>query len=77
MAIFGIVLLLVGIGLIWFRTPLTGTRAGDGDISIYIINHSGETTLLWIGGLLSLLGIGLILVGVATSKPSTAARKQD
>ncbi len=32
----GILLLLAAVGLIWFRTPLTGTRIGDGDIPFSI-----------------------------------------
>ena len=66
----GILLLLAAVGLIWFRTPLTGTRIGDGDIpfSIYIVNQSGQTTLLWIAGLIGLLGIGLIVAGLIRPK---------
>ena len=62
----GILLFFSGLGLILFRTPLAGTRVGDGDVpfSIYVVNQSGETTLLWIGGLICLLGIGLIVGGL-------------
>ena len=71
MILFGIILLLAGVALIWFRTPLTRTSLGGDDIpiNIYVVNHSGETTVLWIGGLIAVLGIGLILVGAAKSKP--------
>lgn len=73
MILLGILLLFTGVALIWFRTPLTGTSLVDDDIpfSIYMVNHSGETTLLWIGGLLAVLGIGLTLVDAAKSNPRT------
>lgn len=69
MIVLGIFLLLSAIGLIWFRTSLTGTRVG-GDIpfSVYVVNESGETTLLWIAGLIGLLGIGLIVAGLVRPK---------
>ena len=70
MILLGMLLLFTGVALIWFRTPLTGTSLAGDDVpfSIYMVNHSGETTLLWIGGLLAVLGIGLILVGAAKSR---------
>ncbi len=73
----GVILLLTAIGLIWFRTPLTGTRVGDGDIpfSIYIVNQSGQTTLLWIAGLAGLLGTALIVVGLL--RPKQTANSSD
>jgi len=82
MILLGLVLLSSAIGLIWFRTPLTGTPLGDGDepFSLYIVNEAGQETLLWIGGLIGLLGIALIFAGLmrprnvssnATPSPAT------
>ncbi|NOX56764.1 MAG: hypothetical protein GXP27_20445 [Planctomycetes bacterium] len=61
----GILLLLSGIALIAFRTRLTRVPFGEdeGPIAIFIPNPSGELTLMVVGTLVALLGIGLILVG--------------
>ena len=72
----GTILLLTAIALIWFRTPLTGTRVGDGNtpFTITIVNESGQTSLLWIAGLIGLLGIGLILAGLFRPNQIAAAK---
>ena len=62
----GVLLLLTAIGLIWFRTPLTGTRIDD--VSVVIVNEAGEISLLWTAGLIGLLGIGLIIAGAVRAK---------
>ncbi len=66
----GIVLLLGGVALIWFRNPLTrvSLSGADSPVKVYIANQSQETTVLWIGVLIAVLGIGLILIGAAKSK---------
>jgi hypothetical protein len=73
----GTILLLTAIALIWFRTPLTGTRVGDGNtpFTITIVNESGQTSLLWIAGLIGLLGIGLIVAGLV--RPNQIATATD
>lgn len=66
----GIVLLLGGVALIWLRSPLTRTSlsTAGSPVKVYIANQSQETTVLWIGVLIAVLGIGLILIGAAKSK---------
>ena len=74
MILIGSLLLITAVSLVWFRTPLTGMPIrSDGPENLtlgYFTNQSGEMTVLVIGGLLGILGIGMILVGLS-KKPVT------
>ena len=63
---FGLMILLFAIFLIVMRMDIAGTpMSGEGDGYAILRNEVGEQSLLAVGGLLGILGIGMVLVGVA------------